>query len=68
MRTMDERTPFHIMYEKSTLCTKLFVHQANAAGVFIVYQANAAGAFIVRQGNVVEHSGSYIKWNGVHPR
>ena len=47
-------TPFHSMYENSTLCTKWFVHQANAAGTFIVHQANAAGAFIVHQGNVVE--------------
>ena len=57
-------TPFHPMYENSTLCTKWFVHQANTAGTFIVHQANAAGAFIVHQGNVVEHSGSYIKQNG----
>ena len=54
-------TPFHPMYENSTLCTKRFVHRANAAGTFIVHQANAAGAFIVHQGNVVEHFGSYIK-------
>ena len=54
-------TPFHPMYENSTLCTKRFVHQANAAGTFIVHQANAAGAFIVHQGNAVEHFGSYIK-------
>ena len=50
-------TPFHPMYENSTLCTKWFVHKANAAG-----------AFIVHQGNIVEHFGSYIKWNGVHSR
>ena len=55
-------TPFHPMYENSTLCTKWFVHQANTAGTFIVHQANAAGAFIVHQGNVVEHFGSYIKF------
>ena len=54
-------TPFHPMYENSTLCAKRFVHRANAAGTFIVHQANAAGAFIVHQGNVVEHFGSYIK-------
>ena len=61
-------TPFHFMYENSTLCTNWFVHQANTAGAFIVHQANAAGAFIVHQGNVVEHLGSYIKRNGVHPQ
>ena len=54
-------TPFHSMYENSTLCTNWFVHQANIAGTFIVHQGNAAGAFIVHQGNVVEHFGSYIK-------
>ena len=62
-------TPFHPMYENSTLCTKWFVHQANTAGTFIVHQANATGAFIVHQGNDVEHIGSYIAWqNGVYPR
>ena len=61
-------TPFHFMYENSTLCTNCFVHQANTAVAFIVHQANAAGAFIVHQGNVVEHFGSYIKRNGVHPQ
>ena len=54
-------TPFHSMYEKSTLCTNWFVHQANTAGTFIVHQANVAGAFIVHGGNVVEHFESYIK-------
>ena len=61
-------TPFHSIYENFTLCTKWFVHQTNATGAFIVHKANAAGAFIVHQGNVVEHFGSYIKQNGVHPR
>ena len=61
-------TPFHSMYENSTLCTNWFVHQANTAGAFIVHQANAAGVFIVHQGNVVEHFGWYIKRNGVHPQ
>ena len=28
-------TPFHPMYKNSTLCTKWFVHQANATGAFI---------------------------------
>ena len=54
-------TPFHSMYENSTLCRNWFVHQANTTGAFIVHQGNAAGAFIVHQGNVVEHFGSYIK-------
>ena len=54
-------TPFHSIYENSTLCTNWFVHQANTAGAFIVHQANAAGTFIVHQGNVAEHFGSYIK-------
>ena len=49
------------MHENYTLCTNWFVHQANAAGVFIVHLGNTAGAFIVHQGNVVEHFGSYIK-------
>ena len=52
-------TPFHSMYENSTLCS--FVHQANSAGTFIIHQRNAAGAFIVHQGNVAEHFESYIK-------
>ena len=60
-------TPFHPMYENSTLCTNWFVHQANTTGAFIVHQANAAGAFIVHQGNVVEHFGSYIKHCGWIP-
>ena len=54
-------TPFHSMYENSTLCTNWFVHQANTAGAFIVHQGNVTGAFIVHQGNVAEHFGSYIK-------
>ena len=54
-------TPFHSMYENSTLCTNWFIHQANTAGAFILHQGNAAGAFIVHQGNVVEHFRSYIK-------
>ena len=54
-------TPFHSMYENSTLCTNWFVHEANTTGAFIVHQGNAAGACIVHQGNVVEHFGSYIK-------
>ena len=61
-------TLFHNMYENSTLCTKWFVHQANATAAFIVHQANAAEPCIVHQGNVVEHFGSYIMNNGVHSR
>ena len=55
-------TPFYLMYENSTLCTKCCVHQANAAGAFTIHQANAAGTCImVHQRNVAEHFGSYIK-------
>ena len=54
-------TPFHPMYEISTLYTNGSVQQANIAGAFMVHQANAAGAFIVHQGNAVEHFRSYIK-------
>ena len=44
-------TLFHPMYE-NFLCTKWFVHQANAAKAFIIHQANPTGAFIVHQGNI----------------
>ena len=54
-------TPFHSMYENSTLCTNWFVHQANTTGAFIVHQGNAAGTFIVHQENDMEHFRSYIK-------
>ena len=46
-------TPFHPLYENSHFLW--FIHQANTTEAFIIYQEN-----------VMEHFGTYIKYNFTH--